>query len=535
MKKIDIINIRLRNIVLVLMAVVMATIQPVTGLNVLYGEENVVLKESIEDFICTDEELKQPELLGEENTAVAQECKWDKYATNYYYGQLSTKEKAAYKIYDNACRKLLQSAVNVTVQSIKSNGVELAKVGLIAGVSTATLSYDSIEKVLKVFRYSNPQYYFLSIHSIVARSGSMTVIYMSIDKEFCLGSARTKATSAIEQKLTKWNKAIASEKTAIAKEKKIHDLIATHTKYAKNAYDQTVYGVLVKGKALCAGYAQAFLMLCNKAGIKAIIVTSDTHAWNKVKLSEKWYNVDCTWDDRDGDLSEVCRYTYMNRSTAKICSRELDGTKDHVQEKMWNTYSPACTVDAPVKYAILKNSTVTQSISVSDKKKTYSSNGVFSLGAVLTKGSGKLSYTSADTNVVTVNSSGKVTIKGCGKTTVTIVAAETTQYRKATKKVTISIVPVQQKIIKLESAGTRNAKITYRKDKKVSGYQIEYSRDKGFDNSVKVNVGGKDNYFWKVTGLASGKKYYFRVRSYRASSGGKVYGNWSRISTMKIK
>lgn len=93
-------------------------------------------------------------------------------------------------------------------------------------------------------------------------------------------------------------------------------------------------------KTVCAGYAQTFAVLCNRAGIDAITVTSATHEWNKVRLNDSWYNVDCTWDDQGGGAI----YTYYLRSDEVYDN----GTKpaSHAEEALWDGYLPLCTLDA---------------------------------------------------------------------------------------------------------------------------------------------------------------------------------------------
>ncbi|MCD8354418.1 MAG: Ig-like domain-containing protein [Clostridiales bacterium] len=70
--------------------------------------------------------------------------------------------------------------------------------------------------------------------------------------------------------------------------------------------------------------------------------------------------------------------------------------------------------------------------------KKYSSGGTFSLGAS-TSGDGKLTYASSDTSVVKVSSSGKCTMKGVGTATITVTAAKTSVYKKATATVEVTV------------------------------------------------------------------------------------------------
>lgn len=64
----------------------------------------------------------------------------------------------------------------------------------------------------------------------------------------------------------------------------------------------TPYGALIEHKAVCLGYAGAFQLLAKAMGLDSIVVTgalngNQNHAWNKVKINEKWCVVDVTSND----------------------------------------------------------------------------------------------------------------------------------------------------------------------------------------------------------------------------------------------
>lgn len=66
----------------------------------------------------------------------------------------------------------------------------------------------------------------------------------------------------------------------------------------------TAYGALINGKCVCAGYAAAFKLLAEEAGLEAIVVTgflngSLAHAWNKIKIDGEWQIVDVTNNDNE--------------------------------------------------------------------------------------------------------------------------------------------------------------------------------------------------------------------------------------------
>ena len=104
----------------------------------------------------------------------------------------------------------------------------------------------------------------------------------------------------------------------------IHDYIADNTRYKITTNGYTAYGVLLEGAGVCDGYAYAFWLLCNLAGINCIRVSGDAtdengnseaHAWNKVQIDGLWYNVDVTWDDPvfyyNGVLTDTIRTEYF--------------------------------------------------------------------------------------------------------------------------------------------------------------------------------------------------------------------------------
>ena len=166
----------------------------------------------------------------------------------------------------------------------------------------------------------------------------------------------------------------------------------------------------------------------------------------------------------------------------------------------------------------------------SSYKKAYNSS--FTLKP---KAKGKITYKSSNTKVATVNSKGKVKIKGTGKVTISITAKETSAYKKQTKKVTIYAVPGKRDIKKL-SSGKKKLTVQWKKDNRSDGYQVQYSTDKKFKKNVKsVVIGKKQTTKQTIKKLKTGKKYYVRIRSYKKINGKKYYGTWSSKKTVKVK
>ena len=164
----------------------------------------------------------------------------------------------------------------------------------------------------------------------------------------------------------------------------------------------------------------------------------------------------------------------------------------------------------------------------SSYKKAYNSS--FTLKP---KAKGKITYKSSNTKVATVNSKGKVKIKGTGKVTITITAKETSAYKKQTKKVTIYAVPGKRDIKKL-SSGKKKLTVQWKKDNRSDGYQVQYATDKKFKKAKTIVIGKKQTTKQTIKKLKTGKKYYVRIRSYKKINGKKYYGTWSSKKTVKV-
>ena len=70
-------------------------------------------------------------------------------------------------------------------------------------------------------------------------------------------------------------------------------------------------GIFNNGKAVCEGFAKAFLIMSKIENIPCVFVTGNDHAWNKVYLNGKWYGVDSTHGNSSDPTNkyEVMSYT----------------------------------------------------------------------------------------------------------------------------------------------------------------------------------------------------------------------------------
>ncbi len=161
-------------------------------------------------------------------------------------------------------------------------------------------------------------------------------------------------------------------------------------------------------------------------------------------------------------------------------------------------------------------------------------NSPFSLKAKVTKGDGKLTYASSDGKVASVNSKGRVTVKGTGVAVITVKAEETADYYASEAKVTVKVSPARQTLKSLKAKKGKKLTVSWKKDKRATGYQIQYSTNKKFKKGVKTAplVKNCKTVSKTISKLKAGKKYYVRARSYKkVKVNGKnsiLYGAWSK-------
>lgn len=89
--------------------------------------------------------------------------------------------------------------------------------------------------------------------------------------------------------------------------------------------------------------------------------------------------------------------------------------------------------------------------------------------------------------------------------------------------------------VKLKAFGKGKLKVSWKKDKNASGYEITYSTKKSFKNKKTVVVKSKKTTSKVIKKLKSKKTYYVKVRSYKKSGKTKVYGSYSKVKSLRSK
>lgn len=148
---------------------------------------------------------------------------------------------------------------------------------------------------------------------------------------------------------------------------------------------------------------------------------------------------------------------------------------------------------------------------------------------------GKLTYMSTNKNVAIISSTGKVTLKGYGKTTITIKAEATDKFKATEKTIILKVKPKTAKLLKAKRATAKSMIVKWKKDKKAMGYILQYSTSKNFKKNVKtVTIKKNSVTSKKITKLNKNKKYYVRVCAYKTVEGKKVTGKYCAKKCVKI-
>ena len=75
--------------------------------------------------------------------------------------------------------------------------------------------------------------------------------------------------------------------------------------------------------------------------------------------------------------------------------------------------------------------------------------------------------------------------------------------------------------------------ISWKKDKKISKYQVQISENKKFKKNTLQKEFAKNQSSVSVPmGSKSGKTLYVRVRSYKVVKGKKYYSSWSKVKNI---
>ncbi|MBR3149105.1 MAG: fibronectin type III domain-containing protein [Eubacterium sp.] len=312
--------------------------------------------------------------------------------------------------------------------------------------------------------------------------------------------------------------------------KRVHDYICSKTTYNYNAssniylysYSYSAYGALIKGSAVCQGYSLAFYRICKELGFNCRIITSTYyydgyetgHAWNLVCINDRYYYVDCTWDDELIDTGKSERgYDFFlvdyDGITASDKSTEHLPDEQYYDGEYYNTkYRNKIDSESydSTNEKLLSNCVITPIA----RRFTYTGGEICPPIKVTTL-SGKL---------LSTNEVGAWYWSNVNLGTATVCAYGKGEYSNSYSSRYFTITPAKMGNMWFKSGSRGDTYLTVEWNAMgggISGYYIEEYKD----NEWKwVKTAGANETSAKLTSLKPARAHYFRIRAYKSTDEG---------------
>lgn len=164
--------------------------------------------------------------------------------------------------------------------------------------------------------YQNPLIFGISGYRTNRRGTAVKVVYENSAEEQARKQQEVRAKVAEIV-----GEIIKSDMTELEKELAINEYLCSNCTYDDDALENAeknnfqyvdeifndsfnAYGALINGRCVCAGYAAAFKLLADAAGLECVVVTGTLegtlpHAWNKVRIDGDWEILDVTNNDNE--------------------------------------------------------------------------------------------------------------------------------------------------------------------------------------------------------------------------------------------
>ncbi|EHI70723.1 transglutaminase domain-containing protein [Streptococcus ictaluri] len=286
---------------------------------------------------------EQSQLKETEQKAIVQ-----KIANNYYYQQLNKKQQDNYiKLYQSLSQ--FREVISLSSQSKKS-----------------------LIKTIDAFVMDNPEFFWItSADYHFEISDYDAYVTFPIPKD--IKTTYQKLQSTADEIVSKMPQGSDYDKV-----KYFYEVIVQQTDYNKKAFEayqsgdsskiasnQDIRSVFLNHLSVCNGYAQAFQLLCQKAGIPVAYIRgtvtshqtqgSYPHAWNTIMLDGKWYAVDTTWGDPVFD-SQLSGNPHTDTNYHFLClpdslmnlshhaSSDIDFNHTETYQNVWKM--PVCSDDS---------------------------------------------------------------------------------------------------------------------------------------------------------------------------------------------
>lgn len=120
----------------------------------------------------------------------------------------------------------------------------------------------------------------------------------------------------------------------------------------------------------------------------------------------------------------------------------------------------------------------------------------------------------------------------------TVIVKGKGKFAKYAGKATFTIKPKQMRKPSVKSTAKKTLAVGWVRDAQATKYVVQYSQNNKFRGKTTKSVTINKNTIGKTTlkGLASGRYYYVRVRSYKVANGKNIYApSWSQVVKVRVK
>lgn len=278
-------------------------------------------------------------------------------------------------------------------------------------------------------------------------SGTTKRVTYILEFSYYESKVQTKKVNEKVKKILKEEGIVGKGRTPYEKVKAIHNYIIKKVSYDRTLKNRSAYDALYSKKTVCNGYAMLAYKMLMEAGVEAKFIPgkasnssgSGDHAWNLVKIGDKWYNLDTTWDD--WDIKGKVSYKYFLKGSNSF-------NKDHTPYEQYSTASfkkkyPISKKDYNKKNASKDLTLTKNSLKLKVTKKKLKEGKKMKISLKLpaissTDDIAKITYSTENKNIATVSKKGVITAKKAGKVKVVTKVVLTNGIKK-TLKTTITV------------------------------------------------------------------------------------------------
>lgn len=249
----------------------------------------------------------------------------------YFFNQLDDEAKNIYKAFESNKEEMKTGTARIELGTSCSNVLSKEN-----GQEELGKYFQS---AIEAYTYDNPDVFYLSLSKMflnietTTRGKKVTYnVYINSGNEEKYLTKEFNDEVEVEEAIKRINnvrQAVLENKQDNVYDniKMVHDYLINTIEYDNGAVRSNtynIYGALVNNECVCEGYAKSFKYLMDALDIPCTLVigkarnssgATENHAWNYVQIDDKWYAVDCTWDDPViigfGSVDKSRKYKYF--------------------------------------------------------------------------------------------------------------------------------------------------------------------------------------------------------------------------------